>query len=77
MDQKQKIPDKALLSALMRVFEKKSFGGQEQYINKQTGRIADCNQMKNFLQNEISKINSQDYTLYSPVDYNNNYDYYG
>jgi len=67
----------ALLSALMRVFEKKSFGGQEQYINKQTGRIADCNQMKNFLQNEISKINSQDYTLYSPVDYNNNYNYYG
>ena len=77
VDQKQKIPDKVLLSALMRVFEKKSFGGQEQYINKQTGRIADCNQMKSFLQNEISKINSQDYTLYSPVDYNNNYNYYG
>ena len=63
---------KALLAALMRVFEKKSFGAQEQYINKQTGLTADCNEMKTFLQREI---NSQNYNFYP--NYQNNYDYYG
>ena len=64
---------KALLAALMRVFEKKSFGGQDQYINKRTGRIADCNEMKNFLQEKI-KINSQNYNLY-PSFQSNFYNY--
>jgi len=62
---------KALLAALMRVFEKKSFGGQEQYINKQTGHTADCNEMKTFLQREM---NSQNYNYYP---YQNNYSNYG
>ena len=71
VDQKQKIPDKALLSALMRVFEKKSFGGQEQYINKQTGYTADCNEMKTFLQREMNSQNNNYYP------YQNNYSNYG
>jgi len=62
---------KALLAALMRVFEKKFFGGQEQYINKQTGYTADCNEMKTFLQREM---NSQNCNFYP---YQNNYPNYG
>ena len=63
---------KALMAALMRVFEKKSFGGQEQYINKQTGQIADCNQMKVFLQQEM---NSQNYLNSKLPYYLNSYNY--
>jgi len=63
----------ALMAALMRVFEKKSYGGQEHYINKQTGQIADCNQMKVFLQQEM---NSQSYNL-NPYNYQTDYPNYG
>merc|ERR1712131_190084 len=62
-----KIDIEALLAALMRVFEKKSFGGQEQYINKQTGYTADCNEMKTFLQREMNSQNNNYYP------YQNNY----
>ena len=63
----------ALMAALMRVFEKKSFGGQEQYINKQTGLAADCSEMKTFLEREI---NSQHYNLNS-YNYQTDYPNYG
>merc|ERR1712131_552568 len=53
-----KLDIEALLAALMRVFEKKSFGGQEQYINKQTGYTADCNEMKTLLQREMNPQNN-------------------
>ena len=61
------------MAALMRVFEKKSYGAQEHYINKQTGQIADCNQMKVFLQQEM---NSQSYNL-NPYNYQTDYPNYG
>ena len=45
----------AILQKLLGSFtQSKSFNGQMQYINKQTGQSATCEDLKSFLQQEIN-----------------------
>ena len=45
----------AILQKLLGSFtQSKSFNGQTQYINKQTGQSATCEDLKSFLQQEIN-----------------------
>lgn len=45
----------AILQKLVGAFtQSKSFNGQMQYINKQTGQSATCEDLKSFLQQEIN-----------------------
>ena len=44
-----------LLQSLLGAFgQSKSFNGQNQYINKQTGQPATCEDLKSFLQDQIN-----------------------
>ena len=45
----------AIKELLETIFRKKSINGQNQLINKSTGRVVSCNEFKNFLSNEYNK----------------------
>merc|ERR1712136_529244 len=49
-----------------RLFSKKSFNGQNQVINKSTGQVVSCNELKTFINDEYNKY------LQNPRDYQRN-----
>ena len=48
------------------MFSKKSFNGQNEFINKSTGQIVSCNELKTFINNEYTKF------LQNPGNYQRN-----
>jgi len=58
-----------LLQNLLGAFTQKSFNGQTQYINKQTGQSATCEDLKSFLQDQIDQAQSN----YGNIQINGNY----
>ena len=45
------------------LFSQKSFNGQNEFINKSTGQVVSCNELKTFISNEYNKY------LQNPSDY--------
>jgi len=59
----------ALLQSLLGAFtQSKSFNGQNQFINKQTGQSASCEDLKSFLQQQINNHQSP----YQNMQFNGN-----